>query len=209
MAARNSIRLLPFIDFNVIREHPKIFLGFSDTTISHLMCYKAGLVSFYGPSIMAGFAENCGMFPYMVESLRRTLFSSEVIGELKPSEDWTVEGLDWAEPANQQIKRKRNSSTGWKFLQGSGIHRGHLVGGCLEVFDWARGTEIFPEDWQDAILFLETSEEAPPPDFVARTLRSLCSHGYFAQSWRAFSLADRAEKFLRINSKNMTAPSCR
>ncbi len=166
-----SIRLLPFIDFNVIREHPKIFLGFSDTTISHLMCYKARLVSFYGPSIMAGFAENCGMFPYMVESLRKTLFASEVIGEVKPSKGWTVEGLDWANPANQQIKRTRTPSSGWKFLHGSGIHRGHLVGGCLEVFDWARGTEIFPDDWQDAILFLETSEEAPPPEFVARTLR--------------------------------------
>jgi len=113
-----SIRLLPFIDFDVIRDHPKIFLGFSDTTISHLMCYRAGLVSFYGPSIMAGFAENCGMFPYMVESLRRTLFSSDVIGELKPSEDWTVEGLDWADPANQLIKRKRNPSTGWRFFTG-------------------------------------------------------------------------------------------
>lgn len=172
-----SIRLLPFIDFDVIRDHPKIFLGFSDTTMSHLMCYKAGLVSFYGPSILVGFAENCGMFPYMVESLRRTLFSSAVIGELKPSTEWTVEGLDWADPANQQIKRKRNPASGWKFLQGSGVHRGHLVGGCLEVFDWARGTQIFPDDWQDAILFLETSEEAPPPEMVARTLRIYAAMG--------------------------------
>jgi muramoyltetrapeptide carboxypeptidase LdcA involved in peptidoglycan recycling len=172
-----SIRLLPYIDFNVIREYPKIFLGFSDTTISHLMCYKAELVSFYGPSIMAGFAENCGMFPYLVESLRKTLFSSNAIGELKASEDWTVEGLDWADPANQKIKRKRNPSAGWKFLQGNGIHRGHLVGGCIEVFDWARGTELFPDDWLDAILFLETSEEAPPPEFVARTLRVYAAMG--------------------------------
>jgi muramoyltetrapeptide carboxypeptidase LdcA involved in peptidoglycan recycling len=126
---------------------------------------------------MVGFAENCGMFPYMVESLRRTLFSSEAIGELKPSEDWTVEVLDWAEPTNQQIKRKRTPSTGWKFLNGTGIHRGHLVGGCIEVFDWTRGTEIFPDDWQDAILFLETSEEAPPPDWVARMLRIFAAMG--------------------------------
>jgi muramoyltetrapeptide carboxypeptidase LdcA involved in peptidoglycan recycling len=176
-----SIRLLPFIDFDVIHDHPKIFLGFSDTTISHLMCCKSGLVSFYGPSIMAGFAENCGMFPYMVESLRRTLFSNEAIGELKPSEDWTVEELDWADPANQQIKRKRNRSAGWKFLQGSGIHRGHLIGGCLEVFDWTRGTEIFPDDWQDAILFLETSEEAPPPEMVVRTLRVYAAMGILSK----------------------------
>jgi muramoyltetrapeptide carboxypeptidase LdcA involved in peptidoglycan recycling len=104
--------------------------------------------------------------------LRQTLFSSDIIGEVKPSaEGWTVERLDWGDPANQQVKRKLNPSTGWKFLQGHGVHRGHLIGGCIEVFDWARGTGIFPENWQDAILFLETSEEAPPPEMVMRTLR--------------------------------------
>jgi muramoyltetrapeptide carboxypeptidase LdcA involved in peptidoglycan recycling len=178
----DSIRLLPFVDFSIIAQNPKIFMGYSDTTISHLMCNQAGLVSFYGPSIMAEFAENGGMFPYMVESLRKTLFSSEVIGQVRPNVDgWTVERLDWADPSNQQIKRKLNPSTGWKFLQGKGIHRGRLLGGCLEVFDWTRGTEIFPEDWQDAILFLETSEEAPPPEYVKRALRIFAVMGILQQ----------------------------
>jgi len=123
----DSIRTLPFMDLNVIRDNPKIFLGYSDTTISHLVCYKAGLISFHGPSIMAEFAENGGMFPFMVQSLRKTLFSSEVIGEVKPSADgWTVELLDWGNPANQKIKRKLNPSTGWKFLQGLGSRTRHL-----------------------------------------------------------------------------------
>jgi muramoyltetrapeptide carboxypeptidase LdcA involved in peptidoglycan recycling len=168
----DSIRLLPFVDFSIIKQNPKTFMGYSDTTISHLMCYKAGLVSFYGPSIMTEFAENCGMFPYMVESLRKTLFSSDVIGDIRQNSDgWTVERLDWADPANQQIKRKLNPSTGWRFLQGKGVRRGDLIGGCIEVVDWTRGTELFPDDWQDVILFLETSEEAPPPEMVKRTLR--------------------------------------
>ncbi len=174
----DSIRLLPYVDLNVIRDNPKIFLGYSDTTISHLICYKAGLVSFYGPSILAEFAENTGMFPYMVRSVRQTLFSSDVIGEIKPETNgWTVEHLHWGEPANQRRKRKLNSSTGWKFLQGSGVSRGRLIGGCLEVFDWARGTEIFPEEWENTILFLETSEDAPPPVEVARSLRVLAAMG--------------------------------
>ena len=174
----DSIRLLPFIDFDIIKNNPKIFLGYSDTTISHLMCYKAGLVSFYGPSIMVEFAENTGIFPYVVEHIRKTLFSSEPVGELKPStEGWTVERLEWDDPANQQIKRKLNPSTGWKFLQGTGVRRGPLIGGCLDVLDWARGTKLFPDDWQDAILFLETSEEAPPPEYVKRTLRVFAAMG--------------------------------
>ncbi len=50
--------MLPYIDFDVIRNNPKVFIGYSDTTITHFICYKAGIVSFYGPSIMAGFGEN-------------------------------------------------------------------------------------------------------------------------------------------------------
>jgi muramoyltetrapeptide carboxypeptidase LdcA involved in peptidoglycan recycling len=53
------------------------------------------------------------------------------------------------------------------------------LGGCIEVFDWLRGTPWWPapEAWQDAILFLETSEEAPPPDEVKRILRVYAALG--------------------------------
>jgi muramoyltetrapeptide carboxypeptidase LdcA involved in peptidoglycan recycling len=176
----DSIRLLPFLDLNVIRSNPKIFMGYSDTTITLMACFKAGLVTFYGPSIMAGFAENGGMFPYMVESVHRALFSSEPIGIIAPNYDeWTVENLNWNDPANQTRRRKLNKSTGWRFLQGRGIHQGHLIGGCFEVLDWLRGTEFWPEVkvWQDAILFLDTSEDAPSPDVVKYGLRTYAALG--------------------------------
>lgn len=49
----DTIRLLPYIDFNIIKNNPKIFMGYSDTTSNHFMMYKAGLVSYYGPAIMS------------------------------------------------------------------------------------------------------------------------------------------------------------
>lgn len=176
----DSIRILPYLDLDVIRANPKIFLGYSDTTISHMACFKAGLVSFYGPAVMAGFAENTGMFPYMVEAVRRTLFSSEPVGVIQPNTaGWTVELLDWAAPENQQRPRRLNPSTGWRFLQGEGVRRGHLLGGCFEVLDWLRGTAFWPapEQWQGAILFLETSEDAPSPDVVKSGLRTYAALG--------------------------------
>jgi muramoyltetrapeptide carboxypeptidase LdcA involved in peptidoglycan recycling len=36
----DSIRLLPYFDFDVIRENPKIFMGYSDVTVSHLICHS-------------------------------------------------------------------------------------------------------------------------------------------------------------------------
>jgi muramoyltetrapeptide carboxypeptidase LdcA involved in peptidoglycan recycling len=176
----DSIRILPFLDLDLIRSHPKIFMGFSDTTITHMACFRAGLVSFYGPAIMAGFGENGGLFRYMVDSIRRTLFSPAAIGTIAPNaEGWTVEILDWADPQNQLRRRKLNPSVGWTFLQGRGIRQGHLIGGCFEIVDWLRGTDYWPEPgvWQDAILFLETSEEAPPPSTVFYAMRVLAATG--------------------------------
>jgi muramoyltetrapeptide carboxypeptidase LdcA involved in peptidoglycan recycling len=176
----DSIRLLPYLDLNILHSNPKIFLGYSDSTVTHLACQKAGIVSFYGPSIMAGFGENGGLFPYMVDSVRKTLFSSKPIGLLQPNADgWTDELLDWGDPKNQVRKRRPLPCTGWKFLQGKGIHSGYLIGGCIEVLDWLRGTSVWPSaaDWQDSMLFLETSEDGPTPLAVERMLRTLAAGG--------------------------------
>ena len=180
IGGEDSIRILPYLDLDVIHSNPKVFLGYSDTTISHLACYKAGLATFYGPAIMAGFGENGGMFPYMFESVRKTLFSAEPIGDIAPNTDgWAVEILDWADPENQSKQRKLNPSTGWRFLQGQGFRKGHLIGGCFEVLDWLRGTDFWPgmDEWEDAILFLETSEDAPPPEVVKYGLRTFAALG--------------------------------
>jgi muramoyltetrapeptide carboxypeptidase LdcA involved in peptidoglycan recycling len=174
----DSIRILPYLDLDLIRSNPKIFMGYSDTTITHLACFKAGLVSFFGPSVMAGFAENGGMFPFMVDSVRKSLFSTTPIGEVKPhTGGWTAEILDWANPENQSRRRSLLPSTGWKFTQGKGVRQGHLMGGCLEVLDFLRGTDFWPESttWQNAILFLETSEEAPSPNVLKYILRTYAS----------------------------------
>jgi len=108
------------------------------------------------------------------------MFSSAPVGSVAPNtEGWTVELLDWAEPENQARKRKLSPPTGWKLLQGRGSHRGHLIGGCFEVLDWLRGTDFWPEPemWQGAILFLETSEDAPPPAAVLYGLRTYAAMG--------------------------------
>ncbi len=180
IGGEDSIRMLPFLDLEVIRRNPKIFMGYSDTTVTHFACLKAGLVSFFGPAIMAGFAENGGMFAYLEDSVRRTLFAAEPVGVLEPnSGGWTVEFLDWADPDNQSRRRSLNSSTPWRFLQGAGTAQGPLIGGTLEVVEFLRGTSLWPDPavWDGAVLFLETSEEAPPPSAVARTLRVYAAMG--------------------------------
>ena len=69
-------------------------MGYSDTTSNHFMCLHAGLSSFYGPSIMAGFGENGGLHETLKNSIQKTLFENKAIGQIKPSsEGWTNEML--------------------------------------------------------------------------------------------------------------------
>ena len=97
-----------------------------------------------------------------------------------------MEFLDWANAENQSQKRKLNPAQGWKYIQGKGVHRGRLLGGCIEVLDWLRGTPVWPapEAWKGAILFIETSEEAPPAVEVLRMLRSFTAMGITAGTSR-------------------------
>lgn len=173
-----SVRMLPYIDLDVLRKNPKIFMGYSDTTITHMICYKAGLSSFYGPSILAEFAENMEMFDYTKHWIEKVLFTNECIGPIDSSPVWTSEYLPWEEK-NKDIKRKVQSNTGYEVLQGHGVARGRLLGGCIEVLEMIKGTKIWPSDdeWQNAILFFETSEDKPIPQYVEYWLRNYGSQG--------------------------------
>ena len=47
-----AMRVLPLLDFDVIRDNPKIFMGYSDITTLHIAIHqRTGLVTFHGPSI--------------------------------------------------------------------------------------------------------------------------------------------------------------
>lgn len=180
IGGEDCIRLLPFLDLTVIAANPKVFLGFSDTTALHLACYAAGLSSFYGPSIMAGFAENAGMHAYTADSVRRTLFSAEPAGLIPTNEEgWTVERTDWSVPGQEARRRQLQPAEAPRILQGAGTVAGHLLGGCVEVLEMVKGTTWWPDKaaWRDAILFFETSEEAPAPSFIRHCMRNYAATG--------------------------------
>lgn len=183
IGGEDSVRLLPYIDFDVIRDHSKILMGYSDTTISHLFCLKAGVSSFYGPAVLTDFAENIEMDPYTIESINRTLFSSDVIGEIEPAEQWTSEFLDW-NIGNQFTRRQMQKNDGYEVLQGTGIVQGRLIGGCIEVLAFVNGTSLWPakELWKDSILFFETSEEQPKPNNLRYWLRNYALQGILQQA---------------------------
>lgn len=176
----DTIRLLQYMDeehFRVIRDNPKIFLGMSDTTANHFMCLKAGLSSFYSPSTMFGFGENCGIPEFIQRSVKQTLFSANAIGKLTESSYFIVDKVRWDD--KNDTYRQRTKSDGWHYIQGSQKVQGRLIGGCMEVLSMINGTKLWPElsEWENTILFIETSEDMPSPATFSYFLRNLGAQG--------------------------------
>ena len=176
----DTIRLLPYIDFEAIKNNPKVFMGYSDTTVNHFMMYKAGVTSYYGPSVMCEFGENYEMHDYTKKYVNEVLFKNSENITITSSPKWTSEFLDWSNEAYDSQKRKMQlEKHGYEVLQGNGSFEGELLGGCIDVFPMFIGTDIWPStnEWKNKILFLETSEDEVAPDYIEYYLRNLVAQG--------------------------------
>jgi muramoyltetrapeptide carboxypeptidase LdcA involved in peptidoglycan recycling len=162
IGGNDSARILRFLDRELIRANPKIFMGYSDTTTQNVFLHNLGLVSFNGPAVMAGFAQ-LQHFPEAINHLRAVLFEPTSSYTYEPFPNWVERYRDWNDTDNDGGVREKRAHDGWHWLNGSGIRTGRLFGGCVEVLEFLKGTEHWPTAafWNDRILFLETSEEKP------------------------------------------------
>ncbi len=180
----DTIRLLPYIDFDVIRQNPKIFTGFSDTTSNHFMMYKAGVMSYYGASIMTNFSEYGKINDYTAAAIRSTLFDPKPELEIPSAPYWyddEDERIWWKEENMHRFKQYHPEQIGYEVLQGAGAAEGELLGGCADVFIDTVGTPVWPcrAEWKGKLLFLETSEEDMSCDLLTWILRNLSAQGIF------------------------------
>lgn len=176
----DTIRLLPYIDFDVLRDNPKIFTGFSDSTTNHLMMHKAGLVSYYGLSVMNNIAEYVEINEYTRSMMEKTLFDPPETLNIPCSDfcSYDEDKIWWGEDKMDQ-RTPRFPNTGYEILQGSGRVRGELLGGCVDVFPELLGTCLWPtpDQWRGRLLLLETSEMDMPTDVLIWFLRNLKAQG--------------------------------
>lgn len=84
----DSVRILPYMDYDVIRNNPKIFMGYSDTTVSYFVMNKAGVVSYYGPTIMCEFGEYVMMIDYTENAVKNILFNNTDGYFVDSSDEW-------------------------------------------------------------------------------------------------------------------------
>lgn len=133
-----SMQLLDQIDYDLVRRHPKVFLGYSDITALHLAFNRhADLVTFHGPIVLSSFTD------YTQRSFRQALFDTRPAGKLtNPTE-------------RNQLRPEHPLRT-----IRAGTATGQLVGGNLSLVTSLMGTP-YEIETRGRILFLEDVGEEP------------------------------------------------
>ncbi len=177
----DSVRVLPFLDAKIALQHPKLLMGFSDSVTLLTFYNQAGLVTFHGPSIMAGFAQARSMTKAFEAHVKSMLFGKEESHHYEPYQEWSEGYPNWKDPDNAEKVNTLRKRESWKWLQGHGTVRGRLFGGCIEVLEFLKGTRFWPREefWKGRILFVETSEDKPSPTQVTWMFRNYGMQGVF------------------------------
>lgn len=124
-------RLLPYLDLDLIRRHPKVFLGSSDVTALHLaFTQHAGFITFHGPMVEPGFSQH--VRPLTLRSFQTLLLRG----------------------------RNFNGTISGRFLSGRNMVVGELTGGNLSLVTSLLGTP-FAIETKGKVLFLEEVNEEP------------------------------------------------
>lgn len=146
----NSNQMLDYIDYEIIKNNPKIFCGFSDITVLECAIFsQTGLVTYNGPHY-----SSWGMlygFDYSKEYFIKS-FMEDSDYEIKASKEWSDD--PWF---MDQEKREFIKNDPYQVIN-TGRAKGRLIGGHTRCLASLQGTKYWP-GLDDSILILEEDEE--------------------------------------------------
>lgn len=160
----NSNQLLKYIDYDLIRNNPKIICGYSDiTALLNAITAQTGLQTYYGPHYSSlGMKYGCD---YTFEHFVKMLVTDDK-DNVEPSQVWSDDlwFLD-------QEKRDFEANEGYWIIH-SGKAKGTIAGGNLCTYNLLLGTPYRRKFTEDTILFIEDTASAPLQD-IERDLQAL------------------------------------
>ena len=192
----NVNQMLDYIDYDLIKENPKILCGFSDiTALSNAIYAKTGLVTYSGPHF-SSFAMEKGL-EYTEKYFKKMFMQSDKI-LIESSKEWSNDA--WYKNQQDRIFIKNE---GMKVIN-KGTAEGVIIGGNLCTLNLLQGTEYMP-NLENSVLFLEDDglvENVFNKEFD-RNLQSLL-HSAKNKNIKAIIIG-RAEKKCDMNDKKWEA----
>lgn len=167
----NCNQLLRYIDWEVVKNNPKIFCGYSDiTALNNAIYAKTGLVTYSGPHYST-FGQKLH-FDYTLEYFKKCLMEDRPI-DLTPSDTWSDDPWFMNQDDRHPIK-----NDGYRMIH-EGTAEGTIVGANLCTLNLLQGTEYMPS-LKNAVLFIEDDYESVPHTFD-RDLQSLIHQPGFSE----------------------------
>ena len=167
----NSNQILDYINYDLIKNNPKIICGFSDVTaLLNAIYAKTGLVTYYGPHY-SSFGMEAG-FDYTLEYFKKIFMPDK-----KDSNEILIENSKcWSDDFwfLDQKNRKFIDNTGLEVIN-QGCAEGTIIGGNLCTLNLLQGTEFMPLQDNNIILMIEEDNFAGKEFFreFDRNLQSL------------------------------------
>lgn len=169
----NSNSLLPYIDYEALKKQPKIIIGYSDVTALLFGIYsKIGLVTFYGPALVASFGELGDVVESTFNYFEELLVHPEAPKTIRNPLEWTDEYKPW-ETQNESKKTVTNELV----TINGGIVEGRLIVGNLNTMLGIYGSPFMPAIKEGDILVIEDSLKTP--DVIERSFAHLKINGIF------------------------------
>ena len=172
----NSNQLLGKIDWQTIKDNPKVFGGFSDITVlNHAILAKTGMLTYAMPNFYC-----FGLPPensYSLQYLQRCLFANQPDSyEIQPAKYW----YDFPWSYDEISPRQALKNDGPRIVQ-NGSAKGTMIGGNLCSLNLLNGTGYFPKVTGDIILCIEDDSYDSIPETVERNIQSLMQQPFFRQ----------------------------
>ncbi|HEY5882512.1 MAG TPA: S66 peptidase family protein [Nakamurella sp.] len=179
----DQITVLPHLDPDVIRAHPKPFVGYSDNTNLLNWLWRIGVIGYHGGSTMVHLGRAGRPHPVSLRSLRAALIDGGDL-RLSAADEFGEDESDWSGSPAGDDEPPMQPHPGWTWHRPTGRVTAPTWGGNLEIIHWNLAANRWirsNEDYRGCILLVETSEERPSAEDVFRMLRNMGERGLLQQ----------------------------
>ena len=151
----------------VLRDNPKIFIGYSDITTLHWLLHRyTGLRTFYGPTAVAELGEFPKPMDFTMDNLIRTIVhdpstgtAPQPIGPVPRSKEYApmLPHYFLQSDTTSEKPSEYAPSPPWYWLRGGKVTNARIFGGCISLVQRLQGVRSIVPDWKGRVLFLEAS----------------------------------------------------
>ena len=158
IGGNNSNQLLPYLNYKLIKNNPKIFLGYSDISVLHFgIQSQTGLATYYGPCLMTQFGEYPQPLEYTLEYLLKQISENNKSSiKIEPSKYWTDDAPDWFKKRDLKGPRKLHKNHGYIWIK-KGRATGPAWGGTIPSINYLLVTKYWIKP-EKSIFFLDIPE---------------------------------------------------